>query len=208
MVTEKILKILTWIFYLFFIFLWFKGNIPALSGIRIGLSTALFPLALLLLVRIVMYCLKKRIIPPFKIDRKWIGLAVILLLAICFRIPFLSHSFGLVSSDVAIPCLMGKHIAQAGQPPVYYYGQLYLGSLASHFYALVFFLFPVFFLFSLGFTVGKGLYLAVHNPKCAAFHWILGRKMLIQDTNGCAGPCISFYINTSLGFQLVFFLAV
>ncbi|MBN1274068.1 MAG: glycosyltransferase family 39 protein [Candidatus Aminicenantes bacterium] len=140
-VIQKALKILTWFFYLFFVFLWFKGNIPALRGIKIGPSAAFFPLAGLLLIRFFLRFSKKPILPRFKVDRKWIGLAAVLLLAVCFRVPFLAHSFGLVSSDVAVPCLMGKHIAEGGQPPVYYYGQLYLGSLASHFYALVFFLF-------------------------------------------------------------------
>lgn len=138
---ETFLKILTWLFYLFFVFLWFKGNIPALRGVKIGPAAALIPLAGLFLFRVFTRFSKKRSFPCLRMDRKWILPAVILLVTILFRVPFLVHSHGLVSSDVAVPCLMGKHIAEGKQAPVYYYGQLYLGSLASHFYALVFFLF-------------------------------------------------------------------
>jgi len=36
---------------------------------------------------------------------------------------------------------MAKHISEGKLPPIYYYGQLYLGSVSEHFFALLFFLF-------------------------------------------------------------------
>ncbi|MFC2170044.1 hypothetical protein ACFLRM_05735 [Acidobacteriota bacterium] len=55
--------------------------------------------------------------------------------------PYLLSHFGLHTSDDAIPALMGKHISEGKLPPIYYYGQLYMGSVLGHFFALMILIF-------------------------------------------------------------------
>ncbi|MGB9005211.1 MAG: glycosyltransferase family 39 protein [Candidatus Aminicenantales bacterium] len=47
----------------------------------------------------------------------------------------------MMTSDDAVMVLMGKHIAEGRVPPICLYGQNYIGSLSSHFYALMFWVF-------------------------------------------------------------------
>jgi len=75
-----------------------------------------------------------------------ITIFLLIVLAVLIRLPYLNHADGLSHSDDAIPALMGKHIAEGKLPPVYFYGQLYLGSLSAHFYGLMFTLFGYSFL--------------------------------------------------------------
>ena len=139
----KSLNYLLWFFLTCFIFTWFKDNFPAFRKLRVS---PLIPLALLALVVFVMLYVRlkqKRMLrlPGLRINKVFITIVVIVLLAIAFRIPLISHSFGLMTSDHAVPLLMGKHISEGKLPPIYYYGQFYMGSLSEHFYALLFFLF-------------------------------------------------------------------
>lgn len=65
-------------------------------------------------------------------------MAALILIATAIRIPFLIHNFGLLDADDANAVLVAKHIAEGNVPPVYHYGQFYLGTFNYHLYALVF----------------------------------------------------------------------
>jgi hypothetical protein len=75
---------------------------------------------------------------PQRLSRETAAFLCLLVLAVVLRLPFLASPAGLMTSDDAVPALMGKHIAEGKTPPVCYYGQLYMGSLSSHVYALGF----------------------------------------------------------------------
>ncbi len=128
-------------FYAGFVALWFKDNFPPLGGLRLGYWVVLLPLLALTGLRLLAAFREKRQRIgriPRQIPRETAALIALLLATVVFRIPFLAHSSGMMTSDDAIPALMGKHIAEGKVPPVCFYGQLYLGSLSSHFFALVF----------------------------------------------------------------------
>lgn len=128
-------------FYAGFIALWFKDNFLPLRGLRLSYWIALLPLLALTGLRLFLAfrdkCRRTGRISR-QIPRETAALVVLLLAAAIFRIPYLAHSSGMMTSDDAIPALMGKHIAEGKVPPVCFYGQLYMGSLSSHFFALVF----------------------------------------------------------------------
>lgn len=138
---KRILKILQILFYLVFVFLWFKDNFPALKKISLSPLWGFVPLAAVLTLRFVFRLRTKKISLPanWKKDAAAIGLLIIL--ATLIRLPFLLNSFGLMDSDEAIPALMSKHIAEGKQPPLYFYGAFFQGSLPQHYAALFFRLF-------------------------------------------------------------------
>ncbi|MGQ9672901.1 MAG: glycosyltransferase family 39 protein [Candidatus Aminicenantales bacterium] len=128
-------------FYACFIVLWFKDNFAPFRELRISFWLPLLPLLGLSGVRFGMSLREKsrqRSRRQPRSPREIVGLGVLLVAAILFRLPFLAHPAGTMTSDDAIPALMGKHIAEGKVPPVCFYGQLYMGSLSSHFYALGF----------------------------------------------------------------------
>lgn len=128
-------------FYAGFIALWFKDNFLPLRGLRISCWVAFLPLVALTGLRLFAAfrerCRRTGRI-SWRIPRETAALIALLLATVIFRIPYLAHSSGMMTSDDAIPALMGKHIAEGKVPPVCFYGQLYMGSLSSHFFALVF----------------------------------------------------------------------
>ncbi len=132
------LSVLSWILFVLLMFYWFKDNIPPLKPIP---GSPLLPFLLLGavgLARIVLSFRNGTLSIRFRPERTaWI-LAAILLLAVLVRFPFLIHGSGILTSDDAIPALMGKHIAEGKVPPISYYGQLYLGSTTSHVFGLAF----------------------------------------------------------------------
>lgn len=140
---SKLFDSVLWFLFAGVVFFWFQDNFSFLDRFRIS---PLLPLSLLsvgLCFKFWRAGRKERRRAPFRIrvQRSHIAVILLLLLAVVVRIPFLSHGFGLMTSDHAIPSLMGKHISEGNLPPVYYYGQFYMGSLSEHFFALVFLLF-------------------------------------------------------------------
>jgi hypothetical protein len=127
-----ILDFLFWGFYAGTVILWFKDSFPLLKQIPLS---PLVPfagfmiLSILKLIRRFHTGSKPVPLPP---GHKILVLAVILILAIGVRIPWLIHGNGINTSDDAISMLMAKHISEGKLPPIYYYGQLYQGSLFSH----------------------------------------------------------------------------
>jgi hypothetical protein len=138
---QKLLKALAplqVLFYISFVFLWFKDNIPPLRAIPVPEWIPLILLGAALLIWFILrFKLQKRRI-HLSLSKISMVLMGILLLTVVLRIPYLLHGFGLTTSDDAIPILMGKHISEGKIPPINYYGQLYLGSLSSQVFALMF----------------------------------------------------------------------
>jgi hypothetical protein len=127
--------------YVCFVLLWFKDNFSALRKIEISYLFALFPLLLITLYRIFLKVRHTKIRIHLNFSKETALLLVILLLTIALRIPYPAYSSGIMNSDDAIMALMGKHISEGKTPPICFYGQRYMGSLSSHYYALFFRLF-------------------------------------------------------------------
>ena len=138
MILRKILNYFLCFFYILFVFLWFKDNIFPFKKINISY---LFPLACMGIIggwHLLLFIRKRRHNLSLRIHSVLVLVLLLVLLALAFRIPFLVNNFGLINSDSAVPALMGKHISEGKLPPVYYYGQGYMGSLSEHLQALFF----------------------------------------------------------------------
>jgi hypothetical protein len=143
-----------------FLFAWFKGNFPAWDFISLSPWPLFFILLVVTLARI---GIRMRQGQTLRVRfSKEIALVLILLcVATLVRIPFFTHSYGLINSDDGIAALQAKHISEGKTHPIYYYGQHYMGSLPFHIYALTFKIFGysiflyifVYFLFFLAFMV-------------------------------------------------------
>jgi len=135
---DRLLRAIQVILYVGFIFLWFKGNIYPLKKIKISPLIPLLPLLAILCYRLFLKMKRNNFrLPPVPGKVLWAMLAISLA-ALAFRVPYLLNSYGMVTSDDAITALMGKHIAQGELAPICFYGQAYMGSLGSHFFALMF----------------------------------------------------------------------
>ncbi len=125
-------------FYIAFVALWFKDNFAPLRNLPIHSLFGLVPWLGLTLWRLSPRIRNFRFSLPRRPSRETSVLLAVLVLAILLRLPYLTSPSGLMTSDDAVPALMGKHIAEGQTPPVCYYGQLYMGSSSSHLYALAF----------------------------------------------------------------------
>jgi len=134
-------KFLPPFFYSLSVFIWFKDSFAPLRGLPFSHLLALIPFSAALVLLLARLAPWKKWRMPRRITKETAALLALLLIAVAVRIPFLASPYGLMTSDDAIPALMGKHIAEGKVPPICYYGQLYMGSLSSHFFALVFLVF-------------------------------------------------------------------
>ena len=139
--SARVLRVLQAVFYLAFVFLWFKDNFAVWRSISLSPLWALVPLAAITVLRWVRGSRSGRLSPPPDWRRDATALAIILVLVTLVHIPLLVHSFGLMDSDEAIPALMGKHIAEGRRPPLYFYGAFFQGSFPQHYMAAFFKLF-------------------------------------------------------------------
>jgi len=133
-----LLRALTWPLYIVFSFYWFKDNIPPLKSIPGRPLLPFLLLAAVILARLVLAVRAGRERPRFRVGQETGILLALILLAVAVRVPYFIHGAGIMTSDDAIPALMGKHIADGKIAPISYYGQLYMGSLSSHVLALFF----------------------------------------------------------------------
>lgn len=133
-------------FYAGLVFLWFKDSIGPFKDLEISIILPLIGLLVSGGIRLFWAAKNHRLKLNLRPNKVHITMFLLILLAILIRLPFLVHADGLSHSDDAIPALMGKHISEGNLPPVYFYGQLYLGSLSAHFYGLMFTLFGYSFL--------------------------------------------------------------
>jgi hypothetical protein len=125
-------------FYLVFCGLWFKINFPFLRDVSIS---AVLPLGLFFgatVLRLVISPKKRRLRFRFGPSRAWIVPALLLLVAVTIRLPYLHYYKGTFNSDDVFVSLLAQHIAEGKPVPIYHYGQEYLGTQAYHVYALAF----------------------------------------------------------------------
>jgi hypothetical protein len=125
-------------FYLAFLCLWFKGTIHFFKNIPIPPSIPLALLAALTGLRFLLRYRTKKLTFRLGRPRSWAVPATLVLSAIAIRVPFFFRLPGLFHGDDAIALLISKHIAEGNLPPIYFYGQDYLGTLPHHLYALIF----------------------------------------------------------------------
>jgi len=136
---EIILKYSLPIFYLVFVFLWFKDNFAPFRDLKLHYSIALVPLLLILLALFYKNFRSRRIKFSFRPKKFFLALIILILLVTAFRIPFLVYHYSLGKDpDAGVSALMGKHISEGKVPPVFWYAQLRLGSLYQHLYAALF----------------------------------------------------------------------
>lgn len=124
-----------------FVFLWFKENFLPLKKINVSF---LIPLSLFLaisLIRVLFIFRSRKFIIPFALNKNITAIFVLVLIALVVRVPFLVYNFGLLDADDGLSVLTAKHISEGKIPPVYHYGQFYLGTSCYHIYALIFSLF-------------------------------------------------------------------
>jgi hypothetical protein len=138
---RKVIRVLLIVFYLLSVALWFKDSFSFLKDLPLSPLFGIVPLILLAVLRLILREPGKRTrLLPF--DRRDAAVLILILMAATLvRIPYLSHSFGLMDSDEAIPALAAKHTAEGGRPALYYYGAFFQGSFPQHYYAVMFFLF-------------------------------------------------------------------
>ena len=132
------IRVLQHIFYIAFVILWFKDNFAPLRNFPVHYLFALVPWLGLTVFRLYPRIRWPKVLTARKFSRETAAFLLVLLLAIVLRLPFLAAPSGLMNSDDAVPALMGKHIAEGKTPPLCFYGQLRMGSLSSHYYALAF----------------------------------------------------------------------
>jgi hypothetical protein len=60
-----------------------------------------------------------------------VGLAVLVLIGLIYRLAIIASPLGEIDGDEAVVGLMARHIAFLGERPVFYWGQPYLGSLEA-----------------------------------------------------------------------------
>ena len=206
---SKSLKYSQIIFYLAFSFLWFKDNFPSFRKVNLSCLLALVPLIVITIIRIFLRFKQKKISLRIRFGKAILALVVLILIATAVRIPFLVYNFGLVDSDDVIPILVGKHISEGKLPPVYHYGQQYLGTFPYHIYALMFKIFGYSILIVL--LVSLIFYLAFITTQFILFKEVFSSSNLSFVL--CLFYClpighllaVSFHIGIS--FSLVLFLS-
>jgi hypothetical protein len=201
------LRLLSWGLFVVFLFYWFKDNIPALKCVPGRPFIPFLLLAAIVCVRIILAWRNKTFRLRLRPNRTTCILAGLILLAVVVRIPYFIYGSGILSSDDAIPALMGKHIAEGKVPPISYYGQLYMGSATSHAFGLAFkilgYSIPVLLtmtlLFYLGFLVVQFFFLKeVFSPPFAAIVGLfyalpLGHLMRISLGETAAFPLVLLF---------------
>lgn len=138
---DPVLRYMQVFLYLAFLTLWFKGNFVQLRGIRISYLVPLLPLLLITALRVIPSAGKIIGTKTLLTRKDILAVLALILIALAVRIPFLIHHNGLLDSDDANSILVSKHIAEGKVPPVYHYGQFYLGTFNYHIYALAYKLF-------------------------------------------------------------------
>lgn len=109
---------------------------PALPRLDLPLArwTGVFFGALVLLLSYYAFRRRRQLAGAWR----WALLFVaILLLQLVTRIPFLFHHHASLNSDRSVTLLMVENILEGTSRPIYFYGQLYQGSLDAYLYSLV-----------------------------------------------------------------------
>ena len=111
----------------------FSVALPRLD-LPLGRWTGVLSLAMVVVVSYYVYRASRR----WRDAWRWAlaFLAMLLLLSVT-RIPFLVHPRAALNSDRAVTLLMIENILQGSSRPIYFYGQLYQGSLDAYVYSIV-----------------------------------------------------------------------
>jgi hypothetical protein len=128
----KILDSAIWIFYTATVFLWFKNSFSQLKSFPISSFIPFAGLCFTVFLRLLISIRTKIPSLRIKFSKSTLWIILILILALGLRIPYLMNHAGLSDSDDAITILMSKHISEGKLPPLYFYRQLYQGSLFAH----------------------------------------------------------------------------
>jgi hypothetical protein len=136
--TFAFLKALQVLFYVSFVFLWFKDNFLEFRVIHVSPWIPIVGLALVTLLRFTLRPKDRPARTRTFSRRDLIALGLVLAVVVAVHVPYLLHADGLMDSDEAIPALQGKHIAEGQIPAIYYYGARFQGSLPQQVYALFF----------------------------------------------------------------------
>ncbi len=141
---EKILLGLIAINYLFFIYYLFSPSLPKLKISVDNLTGELF-LSLTVLALFYAFLKKNKLAKIIKSEqfKKIVFLFLgILFLLILTRIPYIINHQSLLNADKSVTLLMVKNISKGISSPIYFYGQLYQGSLNAYVYSLIHSLIP------------------------------------------------------------------
>ena len=205
----QILRYLQIFLYLASLFLWFKDNFSLFKSINISYLIPLIPLIIITVVRILFRFRQRKIKFRIRFGKVFLALVALILIATAIRIPFLIYNFGLVDSDDVIPILVGKHISEGKLPPVYHYGQQYLGTFPYHIYALMFKIFGYSILIVL--LVSLIFYLAFITTQFILFKEVFSSSNLsfILCLFYCLpiGHLLAVSFHVGISFSLVLFLS-
>jgi len=135
---DNLLKAGQIIFYLGFLILWFKDNFAPLRQISLSPIIMFVPLVAIFIWRLFLKIKKPTFDLPRLSRRTLLAIVIIILATFLLRLPYLLNCSGLLNSDEALFLLEAKHISEGKVPPICAYGQLYHGTLGSHFFALIF----------------------------------------------------------------------
>lgn len=129
---HKILDISVCIFYTATVFLWFKNSFSLLKSIPASYMIPFSGLCFTVILKLLIFMRTKRPRLRIRFSKSFFWLVLIIILALGLRLPYLINHAGLSDSDDAITMLMSKHISEGKLPPLYFYRQLYQGSLFAH----------------------------------------------------------------------------
>jgi hypothetical protein len=134
---SKILDISVCIFYTATVFLWFKNSFSLLKSIPVSHIVPFSGLCFTVFLKLLISIRTKRPRLRIRFSKSFFWLILIIILVLGLRLPYLINHAGLSDSDDAITMLMSKHISEGKLPPLYFYRQLYQGSLFAHLSALM-----------------------------------------------------------------------
>jgi len=116
---------------------------PSLPRIKVPewLASGTLPATLILVVLAYLF-LHRCALSSLSLRKGTRYFGVVLSLLLLTRLPYLTNCQAWMNSDRSVTLLMTKHIAEGSSHPIYFYGQLYQGSLDAYFYSLVYRILP------------------------------------------------------------------
>jgi len=141
---KKIIVILILADIVFFVFSFFSPSLPRLGISASHLKEELF-VSLFVLISLYSLLERERVSRFFRSRRFKSSLLIfsgIASLQVLTRVPYLINNMALLNSDRSVLFLMIKNISSGVSFPIYFYGQLYQGSLNAYFYSLIYALIP------------------------------------------------------------------
>jgi len=135
---DNLLELGQVIFYLGFLLLWFKDNFAPLRRISLSPLIMFVLFAFIFIWRSVLKIKRSNFNLPRPARKTLLAIVIIIGATFLLRLPYLANYLGLLTSDEALFLLEAKHISEGKVPPICAYGQLYQGTVGSHFFAVIF----------------------------------------------------------------------